>query len=75
MRQSRSFLRRLAPALAVALCVSAALAVAAQAATPIGAYVRTNSWRFVSQPKLAPPKITVLKKAQARTARARLLPD
>jgi Arylsulfotransferase (ASST) len=64
MRRRSSFRRRLIPAVAAVLCASAGIAATAQAATPIGSYVRTGAWRYVSQPKLAPPKIKVLKSAK-----------
>ena len=66
MRQPRSFLIRLTAALAAVACASAVIVSAAQAAAPIGSYVRTGAWRYVSQPNLAPPKIKVLKAANSK---------
>ncbi len=64
MRHPSPSLIRLTAALAAVACVSAVLVSAAQAAPPIGSYVRTGAWRYVSQSKLAPPKIKVLKAAR-----------
>jgi Arylsulfotransferase (ASST) len=51
---------------ASAACVGATMISTAQAAAPVGAYVRTGAWRYVSQPKLAPPKIKVLRSAKSK---------
>jgi Arylsulfotransferase (ASST) len=60
----RPLLRYFLAAAAAAACVSVAAASTAAAAAPIGAYVRTGASRYVSQPRLAPPKLKVLKRAR-----------
>jgi Arylsulfotransferase (ASST) len=62
----RPILGRLVLLSAAVACAGAAIVSTAQAAPPLGAYVRTDAWRYVSQPKLAPPKIKVLKGAASK---------
>lgn len=64
MTEHKPLLRYLVTAALVAACTGFALVSAAQAATPVGAYVRTGASHYVTQPRLAPPKLKVVKRAK-----------
>jgi hypothetical protein len=66
---------KLLAAAALLSSLSLATASVAQAARPIGAYVRTGASRFVSAPKLAPPKLKRIKRGKGKLAPGYFLID
>lgn len=68
MTQGKPSLRHVTPAAALAACVTFALVGAAQAAPPIGAWTHTGASRYNTQPRLAPPKLKVVKRGKGKLA-------
>jgi hypothetical protein len=66
--QRTASFRHLAPAAVVAACVTFALVGTAQAAPPPAAWTHTGASRYVTQPRLAPPKLKVVKKGKGKLA-------
>jgi hypothetical protein len=68
LRERKPSVRHGALAAALTACVTLALLGEAQAAPPIGWWTHTGASRYVTQPKLAPPKLKVVKKGNGKLA-------